>query len=193
MHDIEPFYRWRNRYIAAQDNRSPFYGRTYSEFEYSQKIYNYYIHPQWDNFGSPTLYAKILFADYDEHYAIIELIGEWNDCIHNDSMFLKRELIDYLLEEGIYYYIISCENVLNFHGDDDAYYEEWREELQEHNGWTVLLNLQEHVTREMQDHHLDHHLHFGGLFNDINWRPHEPQRVFAAIEGVLPQEQRRVY
>ena len=76
MQDIEPFYRWRDRYIAARDERSPFFGRTYSEFEYSQTIYNYYIHPQWDNFGSPTLYAKVLFADYVEHYAIIELIEE---------------------------------------------------------------------------------------------------------------------
>lgn len=192
MHDIEPFHRWRNRYIAANDPRSLFYGRTYSEFEYSQKIYNYYIHPQWDNFGSPTLYTKVLFANYEEHFAILELIGEWNDCIHNDSMFLKRELIDSLLTEGIYYFIISCENVLNFHGDEDDYYQEWWEELSEYNGWTVLLNLQEHVEQEMVQHRIDNYLHLGGLFNDINWRPHEPQRVFAALEGVLQQEQRRI-
>jgi hypothetical protein len=55
MHDIEPYYHWRDRYVAAEDKESPFYGRQYSEFEFSQQIYNYYIHPQWDDFGSPKL------------------------------------------------------------------------------------------------------------------------------------------
>ncbi|MCB0640588.1 MAG: hypothetical protein KDC44_03075, partial [Phaeodactylibacter sp.] len=76
MHDIEPFYHWRSDYVAAEDDRSPFYGRVYDEFRFTQKIYNYYIHPQWDAFGSPTLYMKLLKVDYDEGYAIMELIGE---------------------------------------------------------------------------------------------------------------------
>ena len=59
MHEIEPFYNWRHIYIAEEDPKSPFYKRTYSEFEYSQTVYNYYIHPQWDDFGSKTLYIKI--------------------------------------------------------------------------------------------------------------------------------------
>jgi len=74
MQDIEPFYNWRHLYVAEEDSRSPFYGRTYSEFEFSQTIYNYYIHPQWDEFGSRTLYMKLLFADYEQSYAIIELL-----------------------------------------------------------------------------------------------------------------------
>ena len=79
MHDIEPYYRWRDDYIAAEDERSPFFETEYSEFEFDKMIYNYYIHPQWDCFGSQTLYIKILFVDYDRQYAIIEFIGEWND------------------------------------------------------------------------------------------------------------------
>jgi hypothetical protein len=58
--------------MAEEDPRSIFFGRTYSEFEFSQAVYNYYIHPQWDEFGSKTLYLKILFADYDAKFAIIE-------------------------------------------------------------------------------------------------------------------------
>ena len=61
MHNIEPFFNWRHLYSAEEDPKSPFYGRTYSEFEFTQVIYNYYIHPQWDDFGSRTLYLKILF------------------------------------------------------------------------------------------------------------------------------------
>ena len=124
MQDIEPFYHWRGYYESEKDKRSPFYGRTYNEFYYTKKIYNYFIHPQWDNFGSPTLYMKVLFADYEEGFAIFEFIGEWNDCVTNDIMFLKRDVIDPLLDEGISKFLIICENVLNFHGDADDYYEE---------------------------------------------------------------------
>ncbi|MGB1217240.1 MAG: hypothetical protein ACPG5P_05165, partial [Saprospiraceae bacterium] len=130
MHDIEPHYQWRDRYIAAEDEDSPFYGREYSEFEFSNKIYNYYIHPQWDNIGSPTLYTKLLYADYEQGFAIFEMLGEWNDCVNNDIMFLKREIIDPLLEKGIHKYILICENIMVFHGGEDVYYEEWLEEVQ---------------------------------------------------------------
>jgi len=56
MHDIEPYYKWREYYVASEDEQSPFYGRTYDEFKFTKKIYNYFIHPQWDYIGSQTLY-----------------------------------------------------------------------------------------------------------------------------------------
>jgi len=115
MHFVEPFYNWRGYYIADEDPSSPFFGREYSEFAFSNTIYNFYIHPQWDEFGSPTLFLKVLYADYDERYAIIELIGEWNDASENDIMLLKRDVIDVLIESGINAFILIGENVLNFH------------------------------------------------------------------------------
>ena len=84
MHFVEPFYNWRGYYIAAEDPSSPFYGREYSEFAFSNTVYNFYIHPQWDEFGSQTLFLKILFVDYEEKYAVLEFIGEWNDAIEKD-------------------------------------------------------------------------------------------------------------
>src|SRR6185436_15460487 len=125
MHDIEPYFQWIDAYVAADDKRSPLYGRVYDEFEFTNTIYNYYIHPQWDEFGSSTLYLKILYVDYFDKTAIIELIGEWNDCLHNDIMFLKREVIDSLTYNGINKFVLIGENVLNFHAGDDDYYEEW--------------------------------------------------------------------
>lgn len=193
MHDIEPHYHWRDEYIASEDERSPFYGRSYDEFNFSQKVYNYYIHPQWDEFGSNTLYLKVIFADYVEGFAIIELIGEWNDCLHNDIMFLKREVIDVLIDEGIYKFILICENVLNFHGDDDSYYEEWYEDVQDRNGWICCLNILPHVEDEMQDTHLQPFVHFGPPFVDIHWRPQKPKTIFEAIEGMLQVTTRRLY
>ena len=140
MHDIEPYYRWRDYYVASDDKHSPFYGRVYSELHYTEKIYNYYIHPQWDFFGSPTLYMKLLFVDYEEGYAILEFIGEWNDCITNDIMYLKRDVADVLIENGITKFILLCDNVLNFHGSDDCYYEEWWDDIKEAGGWVCLVN-----------------------------------------------------
>jgi hypothetical protein len=75
MHDIEPYYNWRRRYTAEEDVRSPFYGREYSEFEFTHAIYDHLIHPQWDEFGPPALFMKMLYADYDKGFVIIELIG----------------------------------------------------------------------------------------------------------------------
>lgn len=193
MHTIEPYFRWRDEYIAAEDLDSPFYGRTYDEFYYTKKIYNYFIHPQWDEFGSNTLYLKVLYADYDEGYAIIELIGEWNDCLYNDSMYLKREVIDYLNEKGIYRYIMLCENVLNFHGGDNDYYEEWYEDIRDEDGWIVFINTLQHVHEEMKDAQLHFYVNFGPNFNDINWRPHKPKVIYEAIEGMLNGKVKRLY
>ena len=61
MHDIEPWWGWRDEYTAENDPKSPFYGREYNEFLFTNKIYNYYIHPQWDFFGSETLYLKLIY------------------------------------------------------------------------------------------------------------------------------------
>ncbi len=60
---------------------------------------------------------KVLMADYDEKYAIIELIGEWNDAIENDIMELKREVLEKFMYEGIVKFILIAENVLNFHSE----------------------------------------------------------------------------
>ncbi|MCB0738126.1 MAG: hypothetical protein KDC92_11485, partial [Bacteroidetes bacterium] len=80
MHDLEPFYHWRDIYTAENDPDSPFYQREHSEIYYTHAIYNHVIHPQWDEFGSSTLYTKQLFADYDNGFAIFEMMGEWNDA-----------------------------------------------------------------------------------------------------------------
>jgi hypothetical protein len=183
MQDIEPYYAWRNLYCAESDPLSPFYGREYSEFNYTNAIYNYYLHPQWDEFGSSTLYLKILYVDYDKSFAIIELIGEWNDCINNDIMFLKRDLIETLIEKGIQKYILIGENVLNFHGSDDCYYEEWFQEIED--GWIVALNFRTHVLQEFSKFNLDYYLAFGGELNHLSWRTYLPLQLFEKVEDII--------
>lgn len=185
MHDIEPFFNWRDDYAAEEDDRSPFYGRTYDEFYFTHKVYNYFIHPQWDEFGSATLYLKVLYVDYDDGYAILELIGEWNDCLHNDIMYLKREVLEPMIEEGIFRFVLICENVLNFHGSDDCYYEEWYEDIQEEDGWICFLNTLPHVEEEMRLTRLQSYVRFGGPFHQVNWRPQKPRLLFQMIEKML--------
>lgn len=171
--------------MSEDDERSPFYAREYNEFEYTNTIYNYFIHPQWDFFGSPTLYLKVLFADYDHHFAIIELLGEWNDAIHNDIMFLKREVIDFFVKEGIYKFVLIGENVLNFHASDDCYYEEWNEDIKENSGWIALINFREHVLREMKQVHLHHYMLMSEPLQEVNWRMVKPYHFHHLIESKM--------
>ncbi len=182
MHSLEPFYRWRNFYIASEDPNSPFYEREYSEFEYTHAIYDHVIHPQWDSIGSPTLFIKVLFADYEEGHAIIEMIGEWNDCIHSDIMTLKRDFIDELMAVGLHKFILIGENVLNFHSSDDCYYEEWFEDVEDAYGWIALVNFRQHVMQEFQDANLDHYFVSGGKLDEVDWRTLDPQRFCRKIE-----------
>lgn len=183
MHYIEPHYLWRNYYVASEDPQSPFYDREYSEFEFTESVYNFLIHPQWDNFGSKTLYLKILFVDYSEGYAIIELIGEWNDALYNDIMTLKREIIEELINLDINKFILIGENVLNFHYSDDCYYEEWFDEIED--GWIAAINFHEHVEKEFMRIHLDQYIAFGGELEQQEWRTMRPEQFFKRIDTLL--------
>lgn len=183
MNLMEPFYSWRNYYIASEDPSSPFYGREYSEFEFNNTVYNFYLHPQWDSIGSPTLFIKILFVDYEEQYAIIEMIGEWNDAIENDIMIFKRNIVEPMMQEGITKFILIGENVLNFHYSDDCYYEEWFEEVEE--GWIALVNFQEHVIREFERIHVDQYFVMGGELEEIDWRTYQPHHFFKRVSDLV--------
>ena len=185
MHDIEPWHGWRDEYTAENDKKSPFHGCVYDEFNFSNKIYNYYIHPQWDYFGSETLYGKLLFVNYTKHFAVIELIGEWNDALYNDIMFLKRQLADILNKNKIYRFTIICENVLNFHGDDDCYYEEWYDDIRDDRGWICLINTFDHVSSEMSKYRLHHYINFGSKYNNLPWRTIKPDLLLDMVENIM--------
>lgn len=182
MHEIEPFYNWRHLYTAEEDDMSPFYGREYSEFEFSNTIYNYYIHPQWDEFGSRTLYMKVLYADYEQGFVVIELIGEWNDAVENDIMQLKRTIIDPMIEMGLNKYILITENVLNFHSSDSEYYEEWYDDIKDEGGWIVSVNMPEATMYDFQMSHIDHVVR---MLNTDNWRTFQPQHFFQLIDNQM--------
>ena len=185
MHDIEPFWNWRHKYTSDEDERSPFFGEEHSELYFTQAVYDHLIHPQWDNFGSSTLYLKIIFTDYEEAFAIIELIGEWNDLLHNDIMLLKRNIVEHLQSHGVHKFILIGENVLNFHTSDEEYYSEWFEETSDVGGWIALLNFRPHVLEDFQRANIDQYFLLGGQLNAFKWRTYEPETLFEQVDALV--------
>lgn len=181
MQDIEPYFNWRQFYITEEDENSPYFEKEYSEFEYVDTIYNHYIHPQWDSIESESMFVKILYADYEDGYAFIELIGEWNDAINNDIELLKGNLLEILINSGINKIILIGENVLNFHFEDDCYYEELQEELEE--GYLVGLNFMEHVAREFEDNYLNRYIQMDDSCYIESWRTYTPKTLFNLVES----------
>lgn len=182
MHELEPTYNWRKYYISEADKKSPFYGRNYGS-TYQNTIYGYYIDPNWDEIGSETLYCKILMVDYAAQYAVIELFGEWNDTLHNDIMFLKRTVIDYLVNKGINQYILIGENILQFHGGDQDYYEEWFEDIED--GWIAAVSFRDFILEEFRRYHLDSYINFGGTLQIENWRTMKPNLFYELVRGLI--------
>lgn len=185
MQNIEPYYNWRHLYTTEEDPHTPFFGNVYSEFEYSHTVYNFYIHPQWDEFGSRTLFMKILFADYEQHFAIIELIGEWNDAIENDIMTLRRNVTDLLYDEGIFKFVFIGENVLNFHSSDDSYYEDWREQLEPEGGWVAILNLPQQSRHDFEKARITHYLYLSDM---DAWRTYQPEFICQTIQSKISRQ-----
>src|SRR5688500_4959581 len=183
MHDIEPYYNWLKYYDPSVDDRSPFYGKEYNHDVYSETIYGYYIDPAWDSIGSETLYIKILYTDYTIGFTILEFIGEWNDAINNDIMILKRNVVELLISHGINQFILIGENILNFHGSDDSYYEEWFEDVEE--GWIAAVNFREHVTSEWKKFNIDYYINFGGELDHENWRTMTPEVFYQLINSAI--------
>lgn len=183
MHTIEPFYNWLKYYDPATDEQSPFHGKEYNYDVYSDTIYGYYIDPAWDAIGSETLYIKILYADYEQGYVIIEFIGEWNDTLHNDVMHLKRNIIDLLLHEGIDKFILIGENIMNFHGSDDSYYEEWFDDVED--GWIAAVSFPDFILDEFRKYQIDSYINMGGTLQIDQWRTLLPQNFFDLVKNLI--------
>ena len=183
MHDIEPYYNWLKYYHSSEDENSPFFGKKYNYEVYSEVIYNHYIDPAWDYMGSDTLYVKVLFADYQQQFAIIELLGEWNDALYNDIMHLKRNLIDHMTFHGISKFILIGENVLNFHGSDDCYYEEWFEELE--TGWIAAIGFRDFIFEEWKKYNIDYYINFGGNLQIENWKTFNPVSLYVLVSKII--------
>ncbi len=178
MHTIEPFYLWRSKYLANQDERSPFFEYENSEVFYTHAIYDHVIHPQWDDFGSETLFMKQLYADYSLGFTILEFIGEWNDLLSNDCMILYRDVIEEMIDQGIDKFILIGENVFNFHADIPDYYQEWYENIP--NGFIVSTGWLPHVYDELEKYNLLPY--FNPMKGLEGWRTKGPLALFSYVK-----------
>jgi hypothetical protein len=183
MHQIEPYSGWLKYYDSSFDDQSPFHGKEYNYDLYSETIYGYYIDPAWDSFGSETLYLKMLYADYLEGFVVLEFIGEWNDTLYNDIMTLKRDFLELLTHEGINKFILIGENIFNFHGSDDLYYEEWFEEVED--GWIAAVNFPEFIQQEFRKYHIDTYVNMGGTLQIEQWRTLHPKRFYDLVSALI--------
>jgi hypothetical protein len=183
MHNIEPYYNWIRYYDPAADERSPFYGKEYNLDVYSETIYGYYIDPSWDAIGSETLYIKVLYTDYATGFTVIEFFGEWNDAINNDIMTFKRNILEAMLQEGINKFILIGENILNFHGADDCYYEEWFEEVED--GWIAAVSFPDFIQDEFNKYHLDSFINMGGTLQIEQWRTLLPTNFYELVSRLI--------
>ena len=98
-------------------------------------------------------------------------------------MHFKREIIEPLIESGINKFILIGENIMNAHIDEDDYYQEWFDEVEE--GWIVALNFRDHIRDEFEKARIDYYLAFGGGFNEFDWRNLTPKLLFSKIDSMI--------
>ncbi len=183
LRDIEPFFGWLAEYSHDQDNRSPFHEVEHNLFEYDRRIYNIPAHPFWDDFGSESLLVKILYADYREGFAILELFGEWNDLFDNDFKLLAENCLTYLIDHGIRQFILICENVFHGYFQSDDYYQALQDELED--GWICAIRLREELQEEMVRYGINGYVFWSPYLDDVVWRKTKPQQLYRFVTSRL--------
>ena len=98
-------------------------------------------------------------------------------------MHLKRNIIDSLVGEGVNKFILIGENVFNFHGSDDCYYEEWFEDVED--GWIAAVNFPEFVQDELKKFNVDSFVNMGGSLQIEKWRTMSPDRFYNLVDGLV--------
>lgn len=183
LRDVEPFYGWLDVYDAENDPNSPFHEVVHSEFEYDRYMNNIPVHPLWDDIQSDSLLVKVLYADYERAYAIIELFGEWNDLYQNDFKLLAENCLTYFVDAGINQFILVAENVFNGYFEADDYYEAMQDELG--SGWMCLLRLRPSVAEELEAYHIGQYFFRSEICDEAEWRKMKPFQLYTLIRSRL--------
>ena len=179
LRHIEPFYGWLNYYSHEHDERSPFHDVEHNLFEFDRSINRIPAHPLWDDFGSESLLVKILYADYQRGYAILELFGEWNDLYDNDFKLLAENCLTYLMDHGSSQFVLICENVFHAYFESDDYYQAVQEELED--GWICAIRLRDDVKEEMEHYGLNHYIFWSPVLDEVSWRKLKPPQVYQLV------------
>ena len=97
----------------------------------------------------------------------------------------ERYYSDVFMLKGIHKFILITDNVLNSFSDDDSYYEEWYEDVSDHDGWLVFLQMRPHVLEEFKRIRLSYFAHYGEDFDNIPWRKLAPVHLLEAVERCI--------
>lgn len=181
LYEVEPYYGWLPFYSHDKDPFSPYHKVEHNLFYLDRTMNNIPVHPLWDTIGSESLLVKILFADYQTGYAVVELFGEWNDLFENDYKLLAERCLTYLIDQGIQRFIFICENVFHIYLESDDYYEALQEELE--GGWISLIRPRDRVLEEMQDYQIDHYFYHSPILDEVPWRKLKPFQLYAMVEA----------
>jgi hypothetical protein len=179
--EIRPFGGWLHWYNPSTDSRSPF--EVLEEDE--RYIYTFRAHPAWDSIDSESLLLKVLYADYAHGYAVIELLGEWNDLFENDFRLLVQNCLELLEREGITKFVLICENVFQAYFQDTEYYEAFQDVLTDNEGWMFLLRVRNDVLQELNRYELDQYFYWSEELQHIAWRKLHPTKLFHLVSRVV--------
>ena len=93
---------------------------------------------------------------------------------------------------GITKYILLGENVFNFHGSDDSYYEEWFDEVEDIEGreesgpgWIAAVSFPDFIQDELRKYHIDQYVNMGGTLQVSNWRTLHPTTFFSIVDELI--------
>jgi hypothetical protein len=179
--EIVPFGGWLHWYNPVADSHSPFQPPGEDE----RYIYTFRAHPAWDSIDSESLLLKILYADYSNGYAVIELLGEWNDLFENDFRLLVQNCLEVLEQAGITRFVLICENVFQAYFQDTEYYEAFQDVLMENEGWIFLLRIRNDVLQELNRYGLDQYFYWSEELQYIAWRKLHPAKLFQLVNRVV--------
>ena len=177
--EIEPFYGWLTYYSHEEDELSPYYGEEHNLFAFDRYIHTFCAHPLWDTIDSESLLIKILYANYDEGYAVIELLGEWNDLFLNDFKLLYERCLSFMVDNGVNKFIFIAENVFNVYLGPDDYYDAFQEEIED--GWMCLLRGRPHVYAEFVQYNISRYFYWSVELDDLLWRKLKPWQVYEVV------------
>lgn len=178
--EVEPYAGWLLFYDPSTDERAPLPAGPEGDLP-SRYIYTFAANPLWDSIDSESLLVKILYLHYQEGYAVVELLGEWNDLFENDFRLLCERLINPLMEEGVNRFVFICENVFNVYIDATDYYEDLQDRLADEAGWICLLKARPNVQEGLAASQLDRYLLWDDQLDHLRWRKLKPWDLFAAI------------
>jgi hypothetical protein len=75
------------------------------------------------------------------------------------------------------------DNLLQFHGGEDDYYEEWFEDVED--GWIAAINFRDFILEEFSKFRLDFYFNYGGTLQIQNWRTLKPDQLFSLVNSLI--------